>query len=228
MKGGREGGAGSPWRGRRVLITAGPTREYMDPVRFLTNASSGLMGFAVARAARERGAAVTVVSGPVPAARPRGVRVVPVVTAAQMRRAALALSPKADVFVAAAAVGDWRFERLSPGKIKKTAAPLNVKLIPNPDILADVARAAARRKRRPVLVGFALETSRRLVRAREKLERKGLDLIVVNGPESLGSAKARVAILDRFGKIETRGPASKPRAAAALLRRIEDFLGRRG
>ncbi|MEK7746901.1 MAG: phosphopantothenoylcysteine decarboxylase, partial [Elusimicrobiota bacterium] len=178
------------WRGLRVLITAGPTREYLDPVRFLTNASSGKMAFALARLARRRGARVTLVSGPTAAPAPRGLRNVPVVSAEQMRRRVLAECAASDVLIGAAAVGDWRFSRPSARKIKREG-PLRVTLIPTQDIIAEVGRRRARGGRAPrVLVGFALESGRPLSRARAKLSAKGLDLVVANGLSTLGADRA--------------------------------------
>lgn len=214
----------SPWRGRRVLITAGPTREPLDPVRFLTNASSGRMGWALARAARDRGARVTLVSGPVCLPPPRGVRCFPVTTALQMRRSVLARCAAADVFIASAAVGDWSLPRPARRKIKRTGAALRLTLRPNPDILAEVSRRLRARRGRAVLVGFALETSRRLQRAAAKLRRKDLDLVVANGPDSLASSSARLSLIDREGRLERLPRLTKRRAAAEILRRAERFL----
>ena len=145
------------FRGRRVLITSGPTRELLDPVRFLTNASSGAMGFALAAAARRLGARVTVVSGPTALPAPRGVEVVPVVTALQMRREVLRRVRASDLVVGAAAVCDWRVARVPRHKIKREPGRLRLTLVPNPDIIRD---AASRRRPGQVFVGFALETRR--------------------------------------------------------------------
>lgn len=214
----------APWKGLSVLITSGPTREYLDPVRFLTNASSGSMGSALARAARGLGARVTMVSGPASVPPPPGVAVVPVTTAAQMHRQTLARARKADVIIAAAAVGDWRFSRPSARKIKRTPAPLSVRLLPNRDIVADVARA--RRGRRPLVVGFALETDRWLQRAWRKLEDKGLDLIVANQASALGGGRTRVAVLAAGEKPRVFPPSTKSRAARDILRCVARALER--
>ncbi|MFZ1963486.1 MAG: bifunctional phosphopantothenoylcysteine decarboxylase/phosphopantothenate--cysteine ligase CoaBC [Roseiarcus sp.] len=164
--------------GLRVVVTSGPTYEPIDPVRFLGNRSSGLQGHAIAEAAGAAGARATLISGPVGLADPAGVEVVHVETARQMHAAALAALP-ADVFIAAAAVGDWRVEAVGAQKLKKGAAGAPVlSLVENPDILADVA---TRRTGRPALViGFAAETERVVENARDKLKRKGCDLIVAN------------------------------------------------
>ncbi len=213
-----------PWKGLRVLITAGPTREYLDPVRFLTNASSGKMAFALARAARRRGAKVTLVSGPTTAPAPRGLRNFPVVTAEQMRRRVLAECAASDVVIGAAAVGDWRFSRPSPRKIKREG-PLRVTLLPNKDILAEVGRLRGRGGRAPrVLVGFALESGKPFSRARAKLSAKGLDLIVANGLSTLGADTARVAVLRRGGRWRSFPPLSKQGTAARILDCVSEIL----
>jgi len=183
-------------RGRTVLITSGPTREYLDPVRFMTNASSGAMGFALAAAARALGARVSVVSGPATAPAPRGVEVVPVVTGLEMHDAVRARARRADLVIGAAAVSDWRFQHPSRHKIKRRPGVLRLTVVPNPDIIRD---AAARRRPGQVFVGFALETRRVAENARAKLVRKGLDLVVANGPENLASGRARALLVTRAG-----------------------------
>lgn len=207
---------------RRVLITAGPTREYLDPVRYLSNASSGAMGFALAEAARRRGAKVVVISGPTCLTPPKGVRVVPVVSARQMLEKTVAASRRADVVIGAAAVGDWRISRVSAGKIKKTGGKLTLSLVPNPDIIREVSRL--RRGSRPVMVGFALETGRLLANAKKKLEQKGLDLIVANRETSIGGRRTQVAILERGGRTRRFPPGTKRRAAGLILDQIERRL----
>lgn len=210
----------SSWRGKRILVTCGPTREFLDPVRFLTNASSGRMGFEVAAEARRRGAAVTVVSGPVFLPPPAGVTVVRVTTARQMLAAALAAARRAHAVVAAAAVGDWRFSRISRRKIKRSARALRLTLVPNPDIIREISRRARKASRPPVLVGFALETGRAEAAARGKLERKGLDLVVANGPESLSADRVRASFVGR-GWTRRLGPLPKRALARALCGEIE-------
>jgi phosphopantothenoylcysteine decarboxylase/phosphopantothenate--cysteine ligase len=165
-----------PLRGVKVLVTAGPTREPVDPVRFVSNRSSGKMGFAVARAAAEAGAEVTLVAGPVHLVTPRDVRRVDVETAAEMHAAVMQRVKQADVFVAAAAVADYAPRRAATQKIKKTGASLELKLARTPDILGEVAAL----KSRPYLVGFAAETEKLAVHAREKLKKKELDLLAAN------------------------------------------------
>lgn len=207
----------------RVLITSGPTREPLDPVRYLTNASSGAMGFALAAEAKRRGAKVTVVCGPVSLSAPKGVTVVPVVTAAQMRRETLRRSRGADVVIGAAAVSDWRPARFSSKKLKRSPSSVSLTLVPNPDIIKD---AAARRVPGQVFVGFALETHRAAAYARQKLVRKGLDLVVANGPATLGSGRIRATLVKRE-HMRRLPPASKSRVARAILDEVSRLLEQR-
>jgi phosphopantothenoylcysteine decarboxylase/phosphopantothenate--cysteine ligase len=162
--------------GVRVLVTAGPTWEAIDPVRFITNASSGKTGYAIAEEAARRGAVVTLVSGPTALPDPFSADTVRVRTALEMREAVLAAYPRADVVVAAAAVSDFRPTEAAPEKIKKDVAADAISLARNPDILAELSATKAGR----VLVGFAAETSDVAAQARTKLERKNLDLVVAN------------------------------------------------
>lgn len=162
--------------GRKVLITAGPTREALDPVRYLTNRSSGKMGYAIATAAVRAGAEVVLVSGPVNLPAPPGARRVQVETAAQMRDAVQAELPDTAVFIAAAAVADYRPAHPAPHKIKKHAGETVLELVRNPDILAEVAASTPR----PFVVGFAAETQDVEANARLKLEGKSLDMIAAN------------------------------------------------
>jgi phosphopantothenoylcysteine decarboxylase/phosphopantothenate--cysteine ligase len=163
--------------GERVLVTTGATREEIDPVRFISNHSSGRMGFAVAEAARSRGAEVTVVAGATTAPPPEGVRVVRALSAGEMRDAVMAEVSGATVFVAAAAVADYRPAERAREKIKKSGSALALALEPTPDILASVAAA---RHDRLLVVGFAAESENVVAHAREKLARKKLDAIVAN------------------------------------------------
>jgi phosphopantothenoylcysteine decarboxylase / phosphopantothenate---cysteine ligase len=162
--------------GHRVVVTAGPTREALDPVRYLTNRSSGKMGYAVAAAAVRAGAEVVLISGPVDLDAPAGVRVIQVETAAQMRDAVHAELPGTAVFVSAAAVADYRPARPATQKLKKHAGEMALDLVRNPDILAEVAARPAR----PFVVGFAAETQEVEANARLKLENKALDMIAAN------------------------------------------------
>ena len=198
--------------GRRVLVTAGPTFEPIDPVRGIGNRSSGKMGFAIARAAAEAGADVTLIAGPVALETPRGVRRVDVGTAREMHAAALAAAPASDVFVATAAVADWRVDSVATEKIKKApgrAVP-SFALVENPDILASVAAMMDA----PYCVGFAAESSDVLVHAREKLSRKGVPMIVGNiGPATFGADDNTITIVDADGAREL------PRAGKLVLAR---------
>ena len=211
-------------RGKTVLITSGPTREYIDPVRFLTNASSGAMGYALAAAARAFGADVTVISGPTNLEPPPGIRVVSVVTALEMRRETLRRSRAAAVIIGAAAVSDWRVAKVASHKIKRNGSPLRLTLIPNPDIIKE---AAAKRRPGQLFVGFALETRRAAEHARGKLERKKLDLVVANGPASLSSGRIAATLV---GKGWTRRLPSGPKARVAktVVAEITRLLNERG
>ena len=189
--------------GQRVLITAGPTFESIDPVRGITNHSSGKMGFAVARAAAEAGARVTLVTGPVHLPTPRGVRRIDVVSALQMLDAVLPEAPQHDIFVATAAVADWRPATSAEHKIKKDGSgrPPALAFAENPDILATVARLPT--DRRPWCVGFAAESHDLVRHAREKLERKGVPLIVANlGPATFGRDDNSLLLVDAAGERE--------------------------
>lgn len=169
-------GLDRPLEGRHIMVTAGPTYEDLDPVRFLGNRSSGRMGFAVAAAAAEAGGRVTLVAGPVGLATPAGIERIDVRSAGQMMETVMARVDDCDVFIGVAAVADYRPAEPRGEKIKKTAETLELKLIRNPDILATVAG----REQRPFVVGFAAETSDLESYARGKLEKKNLDLIAAN------------------------------------------------
>jgi phosphopantothenoylcysteine decarboxylase/phosphopantothenate--cysteine ligase len=187
--------------GKRVLITAGPTFEAIDPVRGITNLSSGKMGFAIARAAREAGAQVTLVAGPVHLPTPRGVQRLDVRSALQMHDIVLSAAPANDVFIATAAVADWRPANLSEQKIKKAGGKLapSFELTENPDILAAVARLPDR----PYCVGFAAESHDLSKHAREKLARKNVPLIVGNlGPATFGHDDNTLLLVDADGERE--------------------------
>lgn len=201
------------------LITAGPTREYIDDVRYLSNASSGRMGCALVEAARRAGARVTLVCGPMEVERPRCEAVVPVTSAEEMRRAVLARDARADVVVMAAAVADYRPARRLRGKMKKRPRGLRLALVPTRDILAELGR---RKRPGQVLVGFALEANDARANARRKLREKDLDLIVVNSPAAMGAMEARVEIIRRDGRVcrTVKGP--KTAVARAVVAAIEE------
>ena len=202
--------------GERILVTAGPTREALDPVRFLSNRSSGRMGYAVARAARGRGAEVTLVSGPTGLRAPAGVRLVPVTTAREMQRAVAEAYPQASVVVMTAAVADYRPERAAPRKVAKDAATGPLRLVRNPDILRELGG----RKGSRLLIGFAAETHDVRQRAGHKLREKGLDLIVANDVTADGAGfdveTNRVVLLDAGGDAEELPLLSKDEVAERL------------
>jgi phosphopantothenoylcysteine decarboxylase/phosphopantothenate--cysteine ligase len=180
--------------GERVLITAGPTREAIDPVRFLSNASTGTMGIEIAREALARGASVDLILGPTEVAPPAGVRLVRVTTACEMRDATLATAGAATIAIATAAVADWRPARTFEQKVKKSDDPQSIELTRNPDILAELGA----RKNGMFLVGFAAETANLEAAAREKLARKHLDAIAVNDVshgEGFGTGANALALL---------------------------------
>lgn len=208
------------WKGKRVLITAGPTREHLDPIRFLTNASSGRMGFSLAEQAARAGARVVVVAGPNSEAVPPKVRVVRVVSGLKMYRETLRLCGRCDVVIGAAAVSDWRFQSYSPRKIKRSAKSVRLTMVPNPDIIKEVAR---RRKSgsRQLVVGFALETHGRLAHAKDKLKRKGLDLVVGNSQKSLSGDVTAASIVFRGGPVRHLPEMSKRAMAREILKAIE-------
>ena len=197
-------------KGRRVLVTAGPTREALDPVRYLSNRSSGRMGFALAEVGRDAGGRVTLVSGPVSLPAPPGVELVPVVTAEEMRREVLARLPETDALVLAAAVADYRVPNPERHKIKRGDNPhLILKLEANPDIAAEVGR---RKKAGQVLVVFAAESRDLIANAKKKLIAKGADLVVANDISKADSGfeatRNRVTLIRRSAK----GGAAKPEA----------------
>ena len=216
----------APLAGRRALVTAGPTHEPIDPVRYIANRSSGRQGYAIAAALAGLGAAVTLVSGPVALAEPPGVAVRRVETAAEMLAACEAALP-ADIAVFAAAVADWRVADAAGHKLKKRAgeAPPSLALVPNPDILALLAQAGTRRPR--LVVGFAAETDDLRANAEAKRLRKGCDWIVANDvrPETgiMGGASNRVLLVTATG-VEEWPLLSKQEVALRLARRIAASL----
>ncbi len=214
--------------GRRVLITSGGTREPIDPVRFIGNRSSGKMGRALALEALVRGADVTVVSGPSDVAVPYGVEVVRVESASEMAAAVGERTCEADVFIGAAAVGDYCVESRSPEKLKRSGKAIELRLVENPDIIKLVADT---RRDSQVVVGFAAETTGIIESALEKLEKKGLDLIVANqvGAEDsgFGTDTLRAAIIDGKGGTGELKLASKEEIAEDLFNKIGDLLSQR-
>jgi phosphopantothenoylcysteine decarboxylase/phosphopantothenate--cysteine ligase len=214
--------------GRRIVVTAGPTWEPIDPVRFVGNRSTGKMGFAVAAEAFERGAAVTLVVGPGTVEPPAGPALVRVTTADEMRRAVLDAAAEADAVVMAAAVADFRPETSADDKLKKDLGPPEVRLVPTPDILLGLKTAEFGSTGGPVLVGFAAETRDVEASGREKLRRKGVQLLVANevGREGtgFGSDTNRAAILAADGEDVAMREWTKRELAAAICDRLAKLL----
>jgi phosphopantothenoylcysteine decarboxylase / phosphopantothenate---cysteine ligase len=211
--------------GKALLITAGPTQEPIDPVRHISNRSSGKTGFALAAAARRRGARVILVTGPTHLEAPDGVQCIRVQTALEMRQAVLAHFDAVNAVIKTAAVADFRPQLAAEGKIKKDAAALTIPLERNPDILAELGQ----KKGRQILVGFAAETQDLLHNARQKVQSKNLDFIVVNDVSDprigFASDENRVRILDTTGQIEELPMMSKTALAEHILDRVEALLG---
>lgn len=203
----------------RLLITAGPTREYLDDVRFLSNASSGRMGCAIARAAVARGHEVVLVAGPLEIAPPPCI-VRDVVSTQDMLERCREEFPAADALIMAAAPADFRPARRVRGKIKKSARPLSLRLVSAPDILADLAA----RRTHQVLVGFALEARDLDKNARQKLRAKRLDLIVANTPEAIAAERSTVHILYPDGAQETLREMPKEAIAERLVEIVEQLV----
>ncbi len=202
--------------GVSVLITAGPTREPIDPVRYITNRSSGKMGFAIADAARRAGARVTLVSGPTTLATPAGVERIDVETAQQMHDAVVERAAGSQIFIASAAVADYRLESVAGSKIKKTGENMQLSLVRNPDILAEVAAMA----NGPFTVGFAAETDDMRAHAEDKRRRKGLDMIAANWVGQPGSgfdADDNALEVLWEGGSASLGPGPKTRIAQELI-----------
>jgi phosphopantothenoylcysteine decarboxylase/phosphopantothenate--cysteine ligase len=220
-------GRGGDLAGRRVVVTAGGTREPLDPVRFIGNRSSGKMGYALAEAARDRGAVVTLIAAPTALAMPVGVGFMPVITAQEMRDAVLAALPPAEVLIMAAAVADFRPAEAQERKIKKAEGERILRLARTPDILAQVARW---RESEPggsklVVVGFAAETEDVVQNARAKLEAKRLDLIVANPvPATFGADQSQVTLIDREGRVAELPLLPKEEIAEQVLDRVVGFV----
>jgi phosphopantothenoylcysteine decarboxylase/phosphopantothenate--cysteine ligase len=210
---------------RSVVVTAGPTREPVDPVRYLSNRSSGKMGVAIAAAAWRRGAKVALIAGPMSVSPPIGTRLVNVETTEEMAAAVERELAAADVLIMAAAPADFRAASPAASKIKKKSAPSTLDLAATPDILASTRRS---RRKGAVIVGFALETEDAVRGGREKLESKDLDLVVVNNAREEGAGFGvdtnRVTIVRRNGSEESLPLLSKVEVADEILDRIEAVL----
>ena len=208
-----------------ILITAGPTREALDPVRFISNRSSGKMGYALAEAARKKGHRVILISGPVSLNKPKGIKFFPVETAAQMYKRTLLLSKKADLIVMCAAVADYTLFKTERTKIKKHASTLTLRLRRTKDILAELGR---RKTEKQILVGFAAETSNLLENAQTKLASKNLDYIVANqvGSKTSGfeSDYNQAVLLDRWKGRQKFSRMKKEKLAERL---VSIWIGKR-
>ncbi len=202
--------------GRRFLITAGPTQEFIDPVRFISNRSSGKMGYALAEAAYAAGAEVTVVSGPTALALSPGIKRIDIVHAYQMYESVMEHVKTADVFIAAAAVSDFRVEKSFDHKLKKSGENISLTLVSNPDIVKTVTALPEK----PVVVGFCLETENLIENAQLKLHQKNMDVIVANPALSLENDLSEVTLLARDG--QTRSFPLQPKSAIAA--QIIDFI----
>jgi phosphopantothenoylcysteine decarboxylase/phosphopantothenate--cysteine ligase len=216
--------------GQHVLVTAGPTFEAIDPVRGITNLSSGKMGFAIARAAREAGAEVTLVAGPVHLPTPRGVRRIDVVSASNMAESAIQQAQAATIFIATAAVADWRPASASDQKIKKDgsgATPV-LQFVENTDILATIAQSGRAKSGKLFCVGFAAESHDLLKNAQAKRLRKGVPLLVGNiGPATFGQDDNSLLLVDEHGSKDL-GRDSKLALARKLVAEISGRLPRAG
>lgn len=204
----------------RILITSGPTRQYLDPVRYLTNASSGRMGSALAQAALDSGHEVVIVSGPVEVSYPAGAQVIPVVSTEDMLEACLQVFAACDGLIGAAAPCDYRPVDVLVRKLAKNGQPLQLELVETSDIIARLGQL----KTRQWMVAFALETDDQHLRALQKLEQKNCDLIVLNGPATINAADTQVEILNRAGKVVATLAGSKLQVAQGIVRTIEEQL----
>jgi phosphopantothenoylcysteine decarboxylase/phosphopantothenate--cysteine ligase len=201
----------------KILVTAGPTREYLDDVRFLSNPSSGRMGFSVAEAAAQAGHEVVLVSGPVSLSDPPGVDVVRVVSAEEMARECLSRFDDCDAVVMTAAVCDYSPRERFEGKLKKGEDTLILELVPTTDILKEMGR----RKNKQVLVGFALEVQDSRQNAADKLARKNLDYIVLNSPDAFASEAVSCSVIDGAGNITPYSAISKKALAGEIVKLLE-------
>lgn len=208
----------------RILFTSGPTRQYLDPVRYLTNASSGRMGLALVEAALAGGHEAVVVSGPVEITYPAAARVIPVLTTDEMLAAARAEFPQCDGLIGVAAPCDYKPTKVEDHKIAKTGEPLTLQLIETPDIVATLGNECRQQSSPQWVVGFALETDDRHFRAVTKLQKKSCDLIVLNGPEAMNALTNDVEILDRTGAVVAKFQGSKNDVARGIFGEIQSRL----
>lgn len=219
-------GRGGPLTGQQVVVTTGGTREPIDPVRFIGNHSSGKMGYALALAARDRGAKVTLVSAPTALPAPTGVQLVAVQTAQEMQQAVLAALPECDALIMAAAVADYRPAVTEAHKIKKGEKGFELTLVRTPDILAGVATRRAGLDQPRVVVGFAAETQDLVANAQAKLKAKRLDLMVANDArQAMGADVNQVTLLDASGGVEELPLLPKDEVAEWVMERVVELLG---
>lgn len=203
----------------RFLVTAGPTREWIDPVRFISNRSSGRMGYALAQAARAVSRSVTLISGPTALSAPTDVVLVPVVTAQEMCEAVLSRYEASDIVIMAAAVCDFRPRAMATDKIQKESFSGNLELAPTVDILAELGRL----KTHQTLVGFAVETRDRERNAGVKLTKKNLDLIVANAAEAFETESSAVTLMWKDGRVERMAHRAKNESAAMIVARAMEL-----
>ncbi len=214
-------------KGKTVLVTAGPTREFLDPVRFITNRSSGKMGYALAEEALRRGAEVVLVSGPANLFPPAGVKLKQIQTADEMKKEVLKHFPKADIVIMSAAVSDFKFAQADSNKVKKEKLGENIKIAPTPDILVELGK----KKGSKVLVGFAAETENVVDNALEKLKKKGLDLVVANNVQKDGvgfeSDFNQVSIVFPDGRSVQTDKMTKIEISQIVLDKVEEIVGKK-
>ncbi|MCI0358259.1 MAG: phosphopantothenoylcysteine decarboxylase [Planctomycetaceae bacterium] len=204
-----------------ILLTSGPTRQYLDPVRYLTNGSSGRMGRALAEAALALGHEVTIVSGPVAIEYPKAAKVQPVISTEELLEACQRLFPRCDGAIGAAAPCDYRPRMVAEHKLSKTGEALMLELIETPDVMATLG---ATKRPDQWLVGFALETDDQRFRALTKLEKKSCDLIVLNGPGAMEALDNQVEVYDQSGSVVASVGGTKEAVARAILRAIDERL----
>lgn len=211
-------------KGKKILVSAGPTREWIDPVRFISNPSTGRMGFSLAEAASAEGADVTVISGPTEVANPVGVDLIKVSTAEEMKNAIVENFAKSDALVMSAAVGDYTYPEVSSEKLKKNGSDLTLILKKTDDILS----ALSGDKGDKIIVGFSVETENVIENSKLKLSEKSLDLIVVNNPKEKGAAFGhdtnKVSIIDRKGTVEELELMSKSELSTLIIDRVSNLL----
>lgn len=212
--------AGTPPTPLRILVTAGPTREPIDTVRYISNRSSGKTGYQIARSARRRGHDVTLISGPVCLTRPKNLQVQYITTANDLLQACLQCLPHVDAIIMTAAVCDYRTQEVNPHKIKKSSSDISLHLVETVDVAAHLGR-----QKRPgqILIGFALEDNNAQANARGKLNRKNLDAIVLNSPPTLDADTIDAELIYAQGTSETLGLLTKQRFASRLVRSVESM-----